>query len=204
MFIPLSMSIPDYKRTTPRNLVYDVATATNDDGTKRYPLDIALNTLVTKVNFDTATNVKPKAISVDYLYGESLYRADPRSSLTEDGGTPGTVAATREIIVSGGTFNTPQILKLSGVGPADELERFGIPVVKDLPGVGTNLQDRYEVGVTATAESDFALIKDCTFLEGDGGDDPCYDQWEDGLGPLKGAYTTNGIVSFAVKMMFSL
>ena len=191
------MSIPDYKRTTPRNLVYEVATATNDDGTKKYPLDIALNTLVTKVNFDI-TGEKPRAISVDYLYGESLYRADPRSSLTVDSGIPGTISATREIIVSGGTFNTPQILKLSGVGPAEELEKFGIPVIKDLPGVGTNLQDRYEVGVSATAESEFALIKDCTFLEGD---DPCYDQWEDGLGPLKGAYTTNGIVSLVIKTL---
>ncbi|KAK7958658.1 choline dehydrogenase [Apiospora saccharicola] len=138
--MPLSMGAPSYERSSPRDLVYNVATAKNPDGSKKYQLDIATNTLATKVNLDT-TGVKPKATGVDYLYGESLYRADPRASLTADGGIPGSVCATREVILSAGTFNTPQILKLSGVGPADELEKFNITVVKNLPGVGTNLQD---------------------------------------------------------------
>ena len=55
--------------------------------------------------------------------------------------------ATREVILSGGAFNTPQILMLSGVGPRAVLEPLGIPVRVELPGVGKNLQDRYEVGV---------------------------------------------------------
>jgi choline dehydrogenase len=53
----------------------------------------------------------------------------------------------REVIVSGGAINSPQILMLSGIGPADHLRSFGIPVVHDLPGVGQNLQDHLETYV---------------------------------------------------------
>jgi choline dehydrogenase len=52
--------------------------------------------------------------------------------------------ASREVILSGGPVNSPQLLKLSGVGPAAELREHGIPVVADLPGVGENLQDHLE------------------------------------------------------------
>src|SRR6186713_2229813 len=50
-----------------------------------------------------------------------------------------------EIILAGGAINTPQLLQLSGVGRAADLEQLGIPVVADLPGVGSNLQDHLEV-----------------------------------------------------------
>jgi choline dehydrogenase len=52
--------------------------------------------------------------------------------------------ARREVIVCGGPINSPQLLKLSGVGPATELADHGIAVVHDLPGVGENLQDHLE------------------------------------------------------------
>lgn len=173
--------------------MYELATAKNADGSKKYPLDIALHTLVTKVNFDTISEDKPRATGIDYLYGESLYRADPRASATGDTGVPGSVTATREVIVAGGTFNTPQILKLSGIGPADELVALDIPVVKDLPGVGTNLQDRYEVGVSVAAPTNFTLFGPCTFITTPG--DPCYTTWaRPNPDPLShGPYATNGI-----------
>jgi choline dehydrogenase len=57
------------------------------------------------------------------------------------------VMASREVILAGGAINSPQLLMLSGVGPADELRRHGIAVVHDLPGVGRNLQDHLELYV---------------------------------------------------------
>ena len=60
------------------------------------------------------------------------------------GGTDYVARARREVIVSGGPINSPQLLKLSGVGPAAELADHGISVVHDLPGVGENLQDHLE------------------------------------------------------------
>jgi choline dehydrogenase len=57
------------------------------------------------------------------------------------GGAERQMVATREVILAGGTFNSPQLLLLSGIGPADELRRHGIAVAIDLPGVGENLQD---------------------------------------------------------------
>lgn len=57
------------------------------------------------------------------------------------GGVPCYAAAQREIIVSAGTFGSPQLLQLSGIGPRSLLREHGITVVRDLPGVGENLQD---------------------------------------------------------------
>jgi choline dehydrogenase len=62
----------------------------------------------------------------------------------QHGGATHEVRARREVIVSAGPINSPQLLKLSGVGPAPELAALGIPVVHDLPGVGENLQDHLE------------------------------------------------------------
>jgi choline dehydrogenase len=55
-----------------------------------------------------------------------------------------TVVAAREVIVAAGAINSPQLLKLSGIGPAAELRQHGIAVAHDLPGVGENLQDHLE------------------------------------------------------------
>ncbi|WP_240098195.1 GMC family oxidoreductase [Thermomonas flagellata] len=53
--------------------------------------------------------------------------------------------AAREVILSGGAINSPQLLMLSGIGPADALRRLGIAVVHDSPGVGANLQDHLDI-----------------------------------------------------------
>ncbi len=60
------------------------------------------------------------------------------------GGATQRVSIARELILSAGPINSPQLLKLSGVGPGAELQTWGIPVVHDLPGVGENLQDHLE------------------------------------------------------------
>jgi choline dehydrogenase len=56
-------------------------------------------------------------------------------------GREATVRAAREVVLCAGALQSPQVLQLSGVGPAELLRRHGIPVVADLPGVGENLQD---------------------------------------------------------------
>ena len=61
------------------------------------------------------------------------------------GGALRTAHARREVVLSGGPINAPQLLMLSGVGPAGHLQEHGIEVVRDLPGVGENLQDHLEL-----------------------------------------------------------
>jgi choline dehydrogenase len=56
-----------------------------------------------------------------------------------------TARANLEVIVAGGAFNSPQLLQLSGVGPAEHLRSLGIPVIADMPGVGADLQDHFQV-----------------------------------------------------------
>ena len=63
------------------------------------------------------------------------------------GGNLTEVRANREVIVSGGTINSPHILQISGIGPAQHLQSLGIPVVHDLAGVGANLIDHYVIRV---------------------------------------------------------
>ncbi|OXJ25500.1 glucose-methanol-choline oxidoreductase [Burkholderia sp. HI2714] len=73
------------------------------------------------------------------------------------GGNVETVWAKKEVILSAGAFQSPQLLMLSGVGPKDELERHGIQVVADLPGVGENLQDHPDFVVSYKTNSLDAL-----------------------------------------------
>lgn len=72
-----------------------------------------------------------RAVGVDYVQG----------------GQTRSLRARREVIISAGAINTPRLLMLSGIGPADELQRHGIKVVHDLPGVGQNLQDHIEISL---------------------------------------------------------
>lgn len=62
-------------------------------------------------------------------------------------GEPKAARAGREVILCGGAINSPQLLLLSGIGPADQLAELGIPLVADLPGVGQNLMDHIQVPV---------------------------------------------------------
>lgn len=161
---------------------------------ENYPLHIRTNTLVTKVIFDDSTT--PKAIGVEFMEGAHLYKASPLSG--KSSGKPGKVFATKEVILAGGAFNTPQMLKLSGIGPAEELRHFGIPVVKDLPGVGTNMQDRYEIPVNVKHPDDFPILDGCTFDMKP--HDLCYQQWLNNPYVLaqRGAYASDGLAAAMV------
>jgi choline dehydrogenase len=68
-------------------------------------------------------------------------------------GSPKEVRARREVILSGGAYNSPQLLQLSGIGPPKLLQSLGIPVQHDLPGVGENLGDHYAPRFTARVKN---------------------------------------------------
>lgn len=91
---------------------------------RRRNLTVRTSTLVTRIHFDgrRATGVE----------------------IERHGGGTETIDA-GEVILAGGAINSPQLLQLSGVGPAADLESLGIPVVADVPGVGQHLQDHLEV-----------------------------------------------------------
>ncbi|MFP5246140.1 MAG: GMC family oxidoreductase, partial [Thermoanaerobaculia bacterium] len=158
---------------------------------KEYPdkLIVRMQTFVTRVLFDD----DQRAIGVECLEGAHLYRADPNRTPESRPTATREYRCTREVILSGGAFNTPQLLMLSGIGPKEHLEENGIQCRIDRPGVGRNLQDRYEVSVVSTMEKDFEILTGATFkppLEGEEGD-PCFQQWLKG----EGVYTTNGAVT---------
>ncbi|MGH7855511.1 MAG: GMC family oxidoreductase [Candidatus Binatia bacterium] len=148
---------------------------------RRYPdrLHVELNALASRVLLDD----RNRAVGVEYLKGQDLYRAHARPS-----GEPGKrreAKATKEVILCGGAFNTPQLLKLTGIGPRAELERHGIDVKVDLPGVGMNLQDRYEVSVVYRMRDDWDFMNGAEFRRGD----RFFQQWEKSR---DGIYATNG------------
>ena len=160
------------------------------DTAKKYPdrLRIEMNALATKVIFADGTN---RAIGVEYLKGAKLYRASVNPSA--DAGEPAKLMASREVILAGGAFNTPQLLMLSGIGPEAQLRQHAIPLRVALEDVGKNLQDRYEVGVVNRMNFPaWEALKGAKFAKGD----PYYEQWANGR---KGVYITNGAVLAAIK-----
>ena len=172
-YVPLSTS--NHARTGTRERVLEVAC--------KYPdrLRVELNALATRVLFDEGS----RAIGVEYLKGQRLYRAHAKPSAE-----PGEVRklyASREVILAGGAFNTPQLLMLSGIGPRKVLDDNQIPVRVELPGVGANLQDRYEVAVVNRMKDNWELFKDVKFDTSD----PQYQQWSN---KREGIYATNGAV----------
>jgi len=109
---------------TIRNLARcSAATAYLRPALARPNLKVETHALVSRLLFEGG-----KAVGVEYMQDGISRRA----------------YATREIVLSGGAINTPQILMLSGIGEPQELRKFGIDVVADLPGVGQNLQDHLD------------------------------------------------------------
>jgi choline dehydrogenase-like flavoprotein len=150
-------------------------------------LTLQLGALATRVLFGDGN----RAVGVEYLEGEHLYRAAAlhRPDRT---GVVRQARASREVILAGGAFNTPQLLQLSGIGPPDLLRKHGIPVRVDLPGVGENLQDRYEASVVLRMKKRFELLEGATLRPPEPGEepDPQFQRWLEG----QGVYTTNGTV----------
>jgi choline dehydrogenase len=78
---------------------------------------------------------------------------------TDAAGAERRVFAEREVIVAAGALVTPQLLMLSGLGPADQLRQHGIPVLADLPGVGENLIDHPEVPIVSMANGPYGYYR---------------------------------------------
>jgi choline dehydrogenase-like flavoprotein/cytochrome P450 len=175
---------------------------------RKYPDRLVLKTgmHVVRVLFENDDGV-PRAVGVECAEGAYLYGASPLSKGAKKT-SEHKYFARREVILSGGTFNTPQILMLSGIGDAAHLtdQNLNIQGLQDqqgniiapivnLPGVGRNLQDRYEVSVISEALSDFSTLKGALFDPK--APDPIFEQWRR---EKTGLYTTNGC---ALAMMIS-
>jgi len=154
------------------------------DVQRRFPdrLTVQLNALATRVLFDEDN----RAVGVEYQKGDRLYRAHAHPRLAS-GETQNAFAA-REVILAGGTFNSPQLLMLSGIGPSDHLRERGVRVRVPLAGVGGNLQDRYEVSVVNEMTFPrWSVYKGATFAT----DDQLFADWQ---ARRPGVYATNGSV----------
>lgn len=183
-FTPLA--VDQGKRAGPREYILRVVNAPEKN------LTLKKNALATRVLFDGK-----RAHGVEFIDQAHIYRADPAASANGTLPQRSEVYAKREVILCGGAFNTPQLLMLSGIGAKGELERFNIPLVSELPGVGKNLQDRYEVGVISEFKRNFALLENGTFaLPGEGTSDAYMTQWtKDGTG----VYASNGALVGIIK-----
>ncbi len=94
---------------------------------RRSNLKVLTHALCTRILFRNR-----QAVGVEFLRDGALQR----------------VTARREVVLAGGSFNSPQLLQVSGVGPASLLAQHGIPVVADVPGVGANLQDHFQASIS--------------------------------------------------------
>ena len=100
--------------------------------------------LVTRLLFEDT-----RTVGVEYLHEGTLHQ----------------VRVDREVILSAGTFDSPKLLLLSGIGDAEQLQALGIPVVADLPGVGQNLQDHPVVSVAHEATQDLHTASSSSIAE---------------------------------------
>jgi choline dehydrogenase-like flavoprotein len=197
------------RRSSPREFLLETVTKHPDN------LTIRTQCFVTRVLFDAGSDGKnPRAVGVEVRIGKHLYHAHPKPETPAQAITEKIfVNSTGEVILCGGTFNTPQMLMLSGIGDANHLEsvsagtdhcslrdRKGNPILKNdklirihLPGVGTNLHDRYEVSLVTLMKQNFRLLNGAKFTlpMADGPVDPHYQEWST-CGT--GLYASNGAV----------
>ncbi len=111
-----------YQTTTRNGVRSSTAVAYLDPARRRPNLVVVAGALATRILFDGR-----RATGIQYLVN----------------GEERTAHASGEVLVASGAFNSPQLLQLSGLGPAELLRSHGIAVVADMPGVGDNLNDHY-------------------------------------------------------------
>ena len=123
------------QRTSTGKLRMSAARAFLKPARKRRNLRVITNAHATKILLDGK-----RATGVAYKRGGFSGRSDE-------------VHASREVIISGGTINSPQLLQLSGIGQTNLLNNLGVEVLHSLPGVGENLRDHYGARLTARAKN---------------------------------------------------
>lgn len=112
-----------YQLSTHNGLRCSAAKAYLKSIKSRQNLSIITNAQVSKILFKDR-----QAVGIEYIQGVSKHL----------------ITSQKEIILSAGALQSPQLLQLSGIGPASLLQKFGIPIIHDLPGVGKNLQDHLQ------------------------------------------------------------
>ncbi len=130
-----------YQLTVRNGLRCSAAVAYLHPAMNRSNLRVEIRALATRVLFEGA-----KAVGVEYLQG----------------GERKVARASGEVILAGGAINSPQLLQLSGIGPAALLAEHGIGVVNDRPGVGENLQDHYVVTMTWRLKAGTVSVNELT------------------------------------------
>ncbi|AMV39723.1 GMC oxidoreductase [Planctomyces sp. SH-PL62] len=197
------------RRSSPREFLLEVREAHPDR------LHIWTDCLATRVLFSRED--LPRAVGVELRRGARLYRAHVVPSPDEGKLERAFVKPTGEVVLCGGSFNTPQLLMLSGIGDSEQLAKAaaeaGDPklcalcdgdghVILDqneqpsrihLTGVGRNLQDRYEVSLVSEMKAPFSLLEGATLKDDDADPsrDPHLQEWrKEGTG----LYSTNGAV----------
>lgn len=84
-----------------------------------------------------------EAVAIEFEHQGAVHRVEPA----------------REVLLAAGVFSTPQLMMLSGIGPAEQLRKHGITVAVDLPGIGENLQDHFEAPVMAETRRSLGYYK---------------------------------------------
>jgi choline dehydrogenase-like flavoprotein len=209
--VPLAVS-PTGVRRGPRESLLETRRVLREKREKSWGADefvgelwIATGIFVRRVVFRQSEGCQPpRAIGVEYSSGRHLY--DPGKPINElNDPAKHYCYARREIILCGGAFNTPQLLMLSGVGDKETLRAAGVEglagvggeaqngVFVDLPGVGRNLRDRYELSVISEMAANFSALNGVKF-DPNATDDTALNDWKakHARNAREGLYATNG------------
>lgn len=131
--------VGSYQLTLGRRLRASAAATFLRPALKRGNVDLLTGALASRLVIENG-----KAVGVEYRAGGERH----------------VVHADREVILAAGTIQSPQLLQLSGIGPADHLQGLGIPVVVDAPEVGENLQDHYQMRLIVRLKDKLSLNDD--------------------------------------------
>ena len=140
---PDSTGVGPFPMNNPNGVRMSTALTYVNPNRHRLNLTIRANVRARRILFDGL-----RAVGVEVESGGEIFRID--------GG---------QIVLCSGAIASPQLLMLSGVGPAEQLRSLGIPVVKDLPGVGRNLRDHPLVPVRVKVKDDFQLDPDAPRIQ---------------------------------------